>query len=174
MTKNTKIIYTITDEAPALATYSFLPIVKKFTSAAGIEVETRDGDVETRSIQISDIAESTATNTAAPTDQSPVETVAPGGEQTTFPEEPPTITATFTPTPTVTPTFTPTPTLTPSPSPTPTPTPTLTPSATPCDEVDGCQGSDSGPEIPQGPDEADPDSPDNELEIVSPVPDEVG
>src|SRR5688572_379857 len=42
MTKNTKIIYTITDEAPALATYSFLPIVKKFTSAAGIEVETRD------------------------------------------------------------------------------------------------------------------------------------
>ncbi|MFC5269310.1 NADP-dependent isocitrate dehydrogenase [Adhaeribacter terreus] len=37
-----KIIYTITDEAPALATYSFLPIVKKFTSAAGIEVETRD------------------------------------------------------------------------------------------------------------------------------------
>jgi isocitrate dehydrogenase len=42
MTKNAKIIYTITDEAPALATYSFLPIVKKFTSAAGIEVETRD------------------------------------------------------------------------------------------------------------------------------------
>ena len=37
-----KIIYTITDEAPALATYSFLPIVKKFTSAADIEVETRD------------------------------------------------------------------------------------------------------------------------------------
>ena len=42
MTKTTKIIYTITDEAPALATHSFLPIVKKFTSAAGIEVETRD------------------------------------------------------------------------------------------------------------------------------------
>lgn len=37
-----KIIYTKTDEAPALATYSFLPIVQKFTSAAGIEVETRD------------------------------------------------------------------------------------------------------------------------------------
>jgi isocitrate dehydrogenase len=37
-----KIIYTIVDEAPALATYSFLPIVKAFTSAAGIEVETRD------------------------------------------------------------------------------------------------------------------------------------
>ena len=37
-----KIIYTITDEAPALATYSFLPIVKAFTKAADIVVETRD------------------------------------------------------------------------------------------------------------------------------------
>ena len=37
-----KIIYTITDEAPALATRSFLPIVKAFTDAAGIDVETRD------------------------------------------------------------------------------------------------------------------------------------
>jgi isocitrate dehydrogenase len=43
MTKNTaKIIYTITDEAPALATHSFLPIVKAFTKAADIAVETRD------------------------------------------------------------------------------------------------------------------------------------
>ena len=37
-----KIIYTITDEAPALATYSLLPIVKAFTGVAGVEVETRD------------------------------------------------------------------------------------------------------------------------------------
>jgi isocitrate dehydrogenase len=36
------IIYTKTDEAPALATYSLLPIVKAFTKQAGIEVETRD------------------------------------------------------------------------------------------------------------------------------------
>jgi isocitrate dehydrogenase len=36
------IFYTLTDEAPALATYSFLPIVQAFTKAAGIEVETRD------------------------------------------------------------------------------------------------------------------------------------
>ena len=36
------IIYTKTDEAPALATYSFLPVVKAFTDAAGIDVETRD------------------------------------------------------------------------------------------------------------------------------------
>jgi len=37
-----KIIYTLTDEAPMLATYSLLPIVKAFTSAANVEVETRD------------------------------------------------------------------------------------------------------------------------------------
>ena len=37
-----KIIYTVTDEAPALATYSFLPIVQAYTQAAGIAVETRD------------------------------------------------------------------------------------------------------------------------------------
>ena len=37
-----RIIYTETDEAPALATYSLLPIVKAFTQSAGIAVETRD------------------------------------------------------------------------------------------------------------------------------------
>ena len=37
-----KILYTLTDEAPALATYSFLPIVQAFASKAGVEVETRD------------------------------------------------------------------------------------------------------------------------------------
>lgn len=37
-----KIIYTITDEAPMLATHSFLPIVKAFTTPAQINVETRD------------------------------------------------------------------------------------------------------------------------------------
>ena len=37
-----KILYTKTDEAPALATYSFLPMVKAFTSKANIDVETRD------------------------------------------------------------------------------------------------------------------------------------
>jgi len=37
-----KIVYTKVDEAPALATYSFLPIVKAFTQAAGVTVETRD------------------------------------------------------------------------------------------------------------------------------------
>ncbi len=37
-----KIIYTLTDEAPALATYSLLPIVKVFANAADIAIETRD------------------------------------------------------------------------------------------------------------------------------------
>ena len=41
-TSTPKIIYTETDEAPALATYSLLPIVKAFTQAAGVTVETRD------------------------------------------------------------------------------------------------------------------------------------
>ena len=40
--KNPTIIYTQTDEAPALATLSLLPIIKTFTQAAGINVETRD------------------------------------------------------------------------------------------------------------------------------------
>ncbi len=39
---DSKIIYTFTDEAPALATYSLLPIIQAFASAAGVSVETRD------------------------------------------------------------------------------------------------------------------------------------
>jgi isocitrate dehydrogenase len=37
-----KIIYTITDEAPMLATYSFLPVIESFAGTAGVDVETRD------------------------------------------------------------------------------------------------------------------------------------
>ncbi|MBT3711207.1 MAG: NADP-dependent isocitrate dehydrogenase [Gammaproteobacteria bacterium] len=40
--QKSKIIYTHTDEAPALATYSFLPIINRFTRAAGVEVELSD------------------------------------------------------------------------------------------------------------------------------------
>ncbi|MEO7420811.1 MAG: NADP-dependent isocitrate dehydrogenase, partial [Ornithinibacter sp.] len=36
------IFYTLTDEAPMLATYSFLPVVQAFASSAGVHVETRD------------------------------------------------------------------------------------------------------------------------------------
>ncbi|MGB3465950.1 MAG: NADP-dependent isocitrate dehydrogenase, partial [Cyclobacteriaceae bacterium] len=42
MTEKAKIIYTITDEAPALATRSFLPIIQAFTGLTGITVETKD------------------------------------------------------------------------------------------------------------------------------------
>src|SRR5690554_2179547 len=37
-----KITWTMTDEAPALATYSLLPIVKAFSASAGIEIEVKD------------------------------------------------------------------------------------------------------------------------------------
>ncbi len=42
MTDDASIIYTLTDEAPALATRSLLPIVEAFASAAGVSVATRD------------------------------------------------------------------------------------------------------------------------------------
>ena len=42
MTQNSTIIYTKTDEAPALATYSFLPIIRAFTASSGIHVELQD------------------------------------------------------------------------------------------------------------------------------------
>ena len=41
-TESSKIIYTITDEAPALATHSLLPIIQAFTASSGIDVDTRD------------------------------------------------------------------------------------------------------------------------------------
>ena len=48
MSTQSKIIYTLTDEAPLLATHSLLPIIRTFTSAAGIEVETSDISVAAR------------------------------------------------------------------------------------------------------------------------------
>ncbi|MFW0169526.1 NADP-dependent isocitrate dehydrogenase [Rothia sp. P4278] len=51
-----KIIYTHTDEAPLLATYSFLPILEAYASTAGVEVETRDISLAGRILaQFSDI-----------------------------------------------------------------------------------------------------------------------
>ena len=50
MSQKTKIIYTLTDEAPALATYSLLPIIKAFTGAANVAVETRDISLAARVI----------------------------------------------------------------------------------------------------------------------------
>jgi isocitrate dehydrogenase len=50
MAPTSTIIYTHTDEAPLLATYSFLPIIEAFASAAGVAVETRDISVAARII----------------------------------------------------------------------------------------------------------------------------
>jgi isocitrate dehydrogenase len=47
-----KIIYTKTDEAPALATYSLLPIIRSFTSSAGIEVELSDISLAARILSV--------------------------------------------------------------------------------------------------------------------------
>ncbi|MFT6815041.1 MAG: isocitrate dehydrogenase [Sphingobacteriales bacterium] len=48
MSDSGKIIYTLTDEAPALATYSFLPIVQAFAKKAGIAIETADISLSAR------------------------------------------------------------------------------------------------------------------------------
>jgi isocitrate dehydrogenase len=47
-TQKSKIIYTLTDEAPLLATYSLLPIIKKFTAPAGVDVVASDISVASR------------------------------------------------------------------------------------------------------------------------------
>ncbi|HNG51865.1 MAG TPA: NADP-dependent isocitrate dehydrogenase [Nitrospira sp.] len=52
MGKADKIIYTKTDEAPMLATYSFLPIINAFTKAAGVTVELRDISLAGRVIAV--------------------------------------------------------------------------------------------------------------------------
>ncbi len=52
MSKTAKIIYTLTDEAPALATRSFLPIVQAFTSPLNIQIETRDISLASRILSV--------------------------------------------------------------------------------------------------------------------------
>ena len=47
-TTTPKIVYTHTDEAPALATYSFLPVIKAFTASSGIDIETKDISLSAR------------------------------------------------------------------------------------------------------------------------------
>ncbi|MAG57783.1 MAG: isocitrate dehydrogenase (NADP(+)) [Planctomycetes bacterium] len=52
MTRSNPIIYTITDEAPALATGSLLPIIEAFVAPAGIDVETRDISLSARILAV--------------------------------------------------------------------------------------------------------------------------
>ncbi|MFT6201993.1 MAG: isocitrate dehydrogenase [Candidatus Endobugula sp.] len=51
-TQRPTIIYTHTDEAPALATYSFLPVVKAYTKVVGVDVETRDISLAARILSV--------------------------------------------------------------------------------------------------------------------------
>ncbi|WP_417783105.1 NADP-dependent isocitrate dehydrogenase [Terasakiella pusilla] len=55
MKQMTDIIYTIVDEAPELASGSFLPIIQKYTKAAGIEVGTKDISVAARILALFDL-----------------------------------------------------------------------------------------------------------------------
>lgn len=52
MSNTPKIIYTKTDEAPALATYSFLPIVEAFTKSSNIDIETKDISLASRILAV--------------------------------------------------------------------------------------------------------------------------
>ncbi|RYE79014.1 MAG: NADP-dependent isocitrate dehydrogenase, partial [Myxococcales bacterium] len=54
---DSKIIYTHTDEAPLLATYSFLPIIEAYAGAAGVDVDTRDISVAARILAAFDLAD---------------------------------------------------------------------------------------------------------------------
>ena len=56
--KMSKIIYTYTDEAPMLATYSLLPVFQRFAKPMGVTLEKRDISVAGRYILISDNDES--------------------------------------------------------------------------------------------------------------------
>ncbi|WP_353950953.1 NADP-dependent isocitrate dehydrogenase [Knoellia sp. S7-12] len=73
-----KIIYTLTDEAPLLATYSFLPVIEAFASTAGVDVETRDISVAARILAgFSDVL---------PDEQKVADALAELGELATTPE----------------------------------------------------------------------------------------
>ena len=52
MSTTPKIIYTKTDEAPALATRSFLPIVEAFVKSSGINIETKDISLAARILAV--------------------------------------------------------------------------------------------------------------------------
>ena len=73
-----RIIYTLTDEAPLLATYSFLPVVQAYASAAGVEVETRDISLSGRIVA--------AFGDRLPADQVVGDALAELGELATTPE----------------------------------------------------------------------------------------
>jgi isocitrate dehydrogenase len=78
MRRMSRIIYTLTDEAPLLATYSFLPVVQAYASAAGVDVETRDISLAGRIVA--------AFGDMLPADQVESDALAELGELATTPE----------------------------------------------------------------------------------------
>ncbi len=73
-----KIIYTYTDEAPALATHSFLPVIQAYAGACGVQIETRDISLAGRTLA--------AFNDRLPADQQVNDALAELGELATTPE----------------------------------------------------------------------------------------
>ena len=72
------IIYTLTDEAPQLATYSLLPVIQAYGKLAGVDVETRDISLSGRILaQFAD---------TLPADQQVADALAELGELATSPE----------------------------------------------------------------------------------------
>ena len=72
-----KIIYTLTDEAPLLATYSLLPVIQAYTAAADVDVETRDISLAARILA--------SFNDALPAEQRTGDTLAELGQLATTP-----------------------------------------------------------------------------------------
>ena len=61
-----KIIYTYTDEAPALATHSLLPVLQAYAGKAGVDIETRDISLAGRILAAFDLADDALPERAAP------------------------------------------------------------------------------------------------------------
>src|ERR671921_516545 len=57
MASDMKIIYTYTDEAPALATHSLLPVLQAYAGKAGVDIETRDISLAGRILAAFDLAD---------------------------------------------------------------------------------------------------------------------
>ncbi|WP_010227731.1 NADP-dependent isocitrate dehydrogenase [Gillisia marina] len=78
MTQKSKIVYTKTDEAPMLATFSFLPIVRSFTKSSNIEIEAKDISLAARILA--------SFNDVLPDDQKVSDSLKELGELVTKPE----------------------------------------------------------------------------------------
>ena len=81
-----KIVYTFTDEAPALATYSFLPIVQAFTKVANVSIETADISLAGRIIATFSVGEASRNEIRLPVEQQQPDALSQLGELAKTPE----------------------------------------------------------------------------------------